>query len=264
MVNYHNHTTLCGHADGSMEEYVLAAIKSGVKEFGFSDHAPLPEHLREGISMLPEEAEVYIEDVLAVKDKFKDTIEVKLGFEVDFPRFETFKHTYLSDPRIDFIIGSVHYMGDWGFDNPDQRERYDERPIDDIYSDFYSLVESLVDSRFCDIIGHFDLIKKFGHRAVSDISPVIRRIAKKMSQYGIAAEVNTSGLYKPVKEIYPSAEIIKIFFEENVAVTLGSDSHSPDDVCRGYDAALSMLKNEGYRKVSGFTGRVRHEVDLPL
>lgn len=263
MVNYHNHTILCGHADGSMEEYILAAIKKGVREFGFSDHAPLPEHLREGISMLPEEAEHYITEVLTFKDKFAGSIDVKLGFEVDFPRFETFEHSYLSDPRIDFIIGSVHYMGDWGFDNPDQRNRYDERPIDDIYIDFYALIESLVDSRFCDIIGHFDLIKKFGHRCNGDMSHVIRRIAKKMSQYGIAAEVNTSGLYKPVKEIYPSDKIIKIFFEENVPVTLGSDSHSPDDVCRGYDAAISMLKNAGYRKVSGFTGRVRHEVALP-
>lgn len=263
MVNYHNHTTLCGHADGSMEEYVLAAIKNSVKEFGFSDHAPLPAHLRDGISMLPEEAEVYIRDVLAVKEKFRSTIDVKLGFEVDFPRFETFEHSYLSDPRIDFIIGSVHYMDDWGFDNPDQRNRYNERPIDDIYIDFYALVESLVDSRFCDIIGHFDLIKKFGHRGSGDMSPVIRRIAKKMSEYGIAAEINTSGLYKPVKEIYPSESIVSIFFQENVPVTLGSDSHSPDDVCRGYDAAVSMLKNAGYRIVSGFTGRIRHDVPLP-
>lgn len=262
MVNYHNHTSLCGHADGSVEEYVLAAIKNGVKEFGFSDHAPLPDHLREGISMLPEEAEEYVSEVLRVKEKFSGRIDVKLGFEVDFPIFDTFEPGYLKDPRIDFITGSVHYMGDWGFDHPDYVHRFNERPIDEIYADYYGLLEALVDARFCDLIGHFDLIKKFGHRAESDMSHVIRRIAKKMSKSGIAAEVNTSGLYKPVKEIYPSESIIKIFFEENVPVTLGSDSHSPDDVCRGYDIALSKLKSAGYRKVSGFTGRRRHELNL--
>ena len=112
-------------------------------------------------------------------------------------------------------------------------------------------------------MGHFDLIKKFGHRAESDMTPIIRRIAKKMSAHGIAVEINTSGLYKPVKEIYPSDEIIKILFEENVPVTLGSDSHSPDDVCRGYEPAISKIKNAGYRKISGFTGRVRHEISVP-
>lgn len=262
MVNYHNHTTLCGHAEGSMEEYVLAAIKNGVKEFGFSDHAPLPDHLREGISMLPDEAEHYIAEVLKVKEKYKSAIDVKVGFEADFPIFDTFEKGYLTDPRIDFITGSVHFIGDWGVDNPDQVERYNDRPIDDIYSDYYTLLEELAGHRFCDIIGHFDLIKKFGHRAEMDFSPVIRRIAKKLSASGIAVEINTSGLYKPVKEIYPSGDIIKILFEENVPVTLGSDSHSPGDVCRGYELAISMIKSAGYRKVSGFTGRVRHDVML--
>jgi histidinol phosphatase-like PHP family hydrolase len=64
-----------------MEEYVLAAVKKGVKEFGFSDHAPLPQHLREGISMLPEEAELYIKEVLAVKEKFSSSIDVNWGLK---------------------------------------------------------------------------------------------------------------------------------------------------------------------------------------
>ncbi len=262
MVNYHNHTSLCGHADGSVEEYVLAAIKNGVKEFGFSDHAPLPPDLREEISMNPDETELYIKEVLRVKELYRDRIEVKLGFEVDFPFFDTFESRYLTDSRFDFITGSVHYMGNWGFDHPDQTHRFSERQIDEIYTDYYDLIESMVDARFCDIIGHFDLIKKFGHRAEKDMSTVIRRIAGKMSKYGITAEINTAGFYKPVKEIYPSDDIIKIFFEENVPVTLGSDSHSPDDICRGYDIAISKLKSAGYKKLSGFTSRVRHEVML--
>ena len=85
MVNYHNHTALCGHARGNLNEYILAAIEKGVTEFGFSDHAPVPEHLREGISMAPYEAEIYIGEVLEKKSEFADRIDIKLGFEVDFP-----------------------------------------------------------------------------------------------------------------------------------------------------------------------------------
>jgi histidinol-phosphatase (PHP family) len=75
-------------------------------------------------------------------------------------------------------------------------------------------------------------------------------------------EINTSGLRKPVKEIYPSGDIVEIFFQENVPVTLGSDSHSPDDVCEGYPLAIEMLKKTGYRKISGFTKRKSHDIQL--
>ncbi len=242
MINYHNHTVFCGHASGSMDEYILRAIENGITDFGFSDHAPVPENIREGISMSPEDLETYLSLIGGLKERYKGRIAVKSGLEVDFPVFETFKTEYFTDPRIDYIIGSVHYMDGWGFDNPSEVSRYNERDIDDIYTDYYTLVESLVEARFCDFIGHFDLIKKFGHRASKDMADVIRRIAKKMCAYDIAVEINTSGLRKPVREIYPSDEIIKIFFEENVALTLGSDSHSPDDVCSGYREAIEKIK----------------------
>ena len=262
MVNYHNHTALCGHARGTLDEFILAAIDRGVTEFGFSDHAPMPEHLRDGISMAPDQTEEYISAVLAKKNEYAGRIDIKLGFEVDFPVFDTFEGRYLKDPRVDYIIGSVHYMGDWAFDHPDQKERFGERAIDSIYNDYYKLLEALAESGFCDIVGHFDLIKKFGHRAGRDMSPRIELIAKKLSLSGTVVEINTAGLLKPVAEIYPSDEIIDILFRENVAVTIGSDSHSPEDVCYGYPLAIEKLKRAGYRKVSGFTARKRHEVNL--
>jgi histidinol-phosphatase (PHP family) len=245
-----------------MDEYIAKAVEYGVTEFGFSDHAPVPDHIRDGISMSPEEVPGYINFILAKKEEYKNIIDIKLGFEMDFPFFESFERRYLAYPGIDYIIGSSHYMGDWGVDNPGEVSRYDERDIDDIYRDYYTLVEGLVDARFCDIVGHFDLIKKFGHRSKSDMTPAVRRIAKKMSAYGITAEINTSGLRKPVKEMYPSGDIIKIFFDENVPVTMGSDSHSPEDVCSGYPLAIETLKSAGYRKISGFTNRKRHEILL--
>lgn len=262
MVNYHNHTILCGHAVGEMDEYIEKAVKLGVKEFGFSDHAPVPLRIRKGISMGPEDVPAYIDSILSRKEKFKDSIDIKLGFEMDFPFFDSFDSKYLNYPGVDYIIGSAHYMGDWGVDNPEEVSRYNERDIDEIYHDYYKLVEGLVDAGFCDILGHFDLIKKFGHRAKSDMTPVIRRVVRKISACGMAVEINTSGLRKPVNEIYPSDEIIRILFEENVPVTMGSDSHSPEDVCSGYPHAMETIKKAGYRKISGFTGRKRHELPL--
>jgi histidinol-phosphatase (PHP family) len=262
MVNYHNHTALCGHARGTLDEYIQAAIEKGVTEFGFSDHAPVPEHLRAGISMAPYEAEIYIAEVLDKKSAYAGRIDVKLGFEVDFPMFDTFDRNYLRDKRIDFIIGSVHYLDGWGFDNPLYIDGYNERGIDSIYRDYYEILASLAASGMCDIIGHFDLVKKFGHRPESDMTGIIESIAQRLSGTQTAVEINTAGLQKPVAEMYPSDEIIEILFRNNVAVTIGSDSHTPEDVCYGYELAYEKLKKAGYRKVSGFTGRRRHELNL--
>ncbi|MCL2154415.1 MAG: histidinol-phosphatase HisJ family protein [Leptospirales bacterium] len=262
MVNYHNHTPFCGHATGELDEYIQKAIENHIIEFGFSDHAPISAHLRDGITMSPEQMPQYINSILSKKEEYKDRILIKLGLEIDFPIFDSFDKKYLTDNVIDYIIGSCHFIGEWGFDDPEEIYKFDEKVIDEVYLEYYSAVESVVDSGFCDIIGHFDLIKKFGHRPATSMNHVVRRIAKKMSKKNITAEVNTSGLKKPVKEIYPSDEILNIFFEENVPVTLGSDSHSPDDVCLGYSAAIEKLKKTGYKKVSGFTMRKRHDILL--
>jgi histidinol-phosphatase (PHP family) len=262
MVNYHNHTPLCGHATGELDEYIKKGIENRIIEFGFSDHAPISANLRDGITMPPEQMPQYIDSILSKKDQYKDIIEIKLGLEVDFPIFDSFDRRYLADPVIDYIIGSCHYIGEWGFDNPDEIHKFDEKVIDQVYLEYYSTVESVVDSGFCDIIGHFDLIKKFGHRPTANMDNVVRRIAKKMAKKNMTAEVNTSGLKKPVNEIYPSDEILKIFFEETAPVTLGSDSHSPDDVCAGYPLAIDKLKKIGYKKISGFTMRKKHDVLL--
>lgn len=260
MVNYHNHTILCGHASGGLDEYITKAIENGIKEFGFSDHAPVPLHIRDGISMSPEDVPGYISSILQKKKEYSNKIDIKLGFEIDYPFFSTYDEKYVTNPDVDYIIGSVHYLGDWGVDNPDEVHRFKDRNIDDIYREYYSLLDRLVDSGFCNIVGHFDLVKKFGHRPVSDMTPLVRKIARKIASRGIAVEINTSGLRKPVNEIYPSDEIINILFQENVPVTLGSDSHSPDDVCSGYPLAIGKLKSAGYGKISGFTRRKRHEL----
>jgi len=260
MVNYHNHTPFCGHATGELDEYIQKAIENHIIEFGFSDHAPISAHIRDGITMSPEQMPEYIKSILSKKEEYKDRIEIKLGLEIDYPIFDSFDKKYLIDPVIDYIIGSCHYIEGWGFDNPAEMHKFVELNIDEVYLAYYNALESIVDSGFCDIIGHFDLIKKFGHRPAANMNDVVRRIAKKMAKKNITAEVNTSGLKKPVNEIYPSDEILNIFFEENVPVTLGSDSHSPDDVCSGYSVAIDKLKRTGYRKVSGFTMRKRHDI----
>ena len=262
LVNLHNHTSLCGHASGTLREYVEMALAQNISVMGFSDHAPLPASLRPGITMAPEETETYIADVLALAKDFGSAPKILLGFEVDFPLHDSFDRGYFSDPRIDYLIGSCHFIDDWAFDHEDFIDEFSRRDIDEVYGHYFSIIDDLVSSGLFNIVGHFDLVKKFGHRATRDFPLEVSTIAKKMAAGNIAAELNTSGLIKPVGEIYPSKQIVEIFFENNVPVTLGSDSHSPEHVGYGFGQAVALLKEVGYRKICYFEKGIRHDVSL--
>lgn len=262
LVNLHNHTARCGHATGTMDQYIEAALEKGISIFGFSDHAPLPPPLCEGITMAPGETEEYLTDIFNARQKWKNRCRILAGFEVDFPLFETFDRAYLTDPRIDYLIGSCHFLGDWPFDHDDYIDEFSKRDINEIYRQYLAILEDLADARLFNIMGHFDLIKKFGHRATSDMSNEIRSVARKAAAAGMAVEINTSGLIKPVKEIYPSENIVRILFEENVPVTLGSDSHAPEHVGQAFDEAAALLNKCGYDSICYFEKRRRRNVKL--
>ncbi len=262
LINYHTHTPLCSHATGTTEEYVKSAIEKNLSELGFSDHAPLPEEMRKGITMAPEELEQYMACILEYREKYHDRISIKLGFEVDYPLQHTFDMKYYNDPRIDYLMGSCHFIESWPFDQDPYRDEYRNRDIDAAYAAYYTIVESMAKTGLFDIIGHFDLIKKFGFRPVKNFSGQVEIIAGILSVKGTAVEINTSGLLKPVGEMYPSDEIIKILFEKNVPVTTGSDCHSPDLIDYMLREAVVKLKKAGYRKISGFEKRKRYDIDI--
>ncbi len=260
--DYHIHTFLCGHASGIPEEYVKFAINANLKEIGFSDHAPLPEHLSPGITMSPDMTDYYIDMIEELRALHWGVISIKIGFEVDFPFHDSFDKTYLYDQRIDYLIGSCHFLDDWAFDNPRYMDKYDKIDINEVYERYYEILNYLAASKSFNIIGHFDLVKKFGHRPTKDLSKIVEETAKLISRYNIAVEINTAGLRKPVSEIYPSSDIVDILFSNNVPITLGSDSHAPEEVGYCFDKAIALIKKAGYRKIAGFEKRKMFDIVL--
>ncbi len=262
LVDYHTHTPLCGHAEGSPDDFIRAAVRAGLSEIGFSDHAPLPTGLREGITMLPEQVEEYLALVGSARERHTGSIVVKTAMEVDFPFHDSFDRRYLADDRIDYLIGSCHFIDGWGFDNPDHLDEFDHRNIDTVYADYFAIVSGLIAAGVFNIIGHFDLVKKFGHRSRADQSGMVRRLAGECAARGIAVEINTSGLRKPAGEMYPSASILSILFDEGVPLTLGSDAHNPDEVAYEFALAAEAAKKAGYRSISGFSKKKRYDIPL--
>ncbi len=254
--DYHMHTPLCGHAIGQPKEYAETAIKLGLEEIGFSDHAPLVSHEDPRITMSMKQLPTYYKMIEEVREKYKKQLRIKVAIEADFiPGLEAKTKKILDDYPYDYVIGSVHFIKNWGFDDPDTRETWDEIDINRVYHDYYDLLRQSAQSKLFNIMGHVDLVKKFGHRATEDMTTEITKTAKVFKDSGMAVEINTSGLRKPIKEMYPALSNLKIYCKTGVPLTFGSDAHDPNDVGRDYKAAVELAKQAGYKEYVMFKQR---------
>lgn len=262
LVDYHMHTPLCKHAVGEPEEYVRRALERGINEIGFSDHSPMPPGYDPNFRMTVEQYPEYIEKVMRARRAFPD-FPIKLGLEADFhPGTEDFVYNVTNEFDFDYIIGSVHYIGDWGFDNPENIHRYKNDRMYETYEEYFDLVTRAAQSGLFDILGHIDVIKKFGHRPERSVDGLLRRALEAVKGAGMSVEVNTSGLRVPAKEIYPSRRLLEIARELGVPVTLGSDAHRPNHVGEDFDGAVALLRSVGYTHVNRYAGRKAEAVPL--
>lgn len=260
-VDYHMHTPLCGHAVGQPEEYVQQAIKMGLGEIGFSDHAPLVSHEDARYTMNMSQLPLYHEMVQKVQKKYS-SFTIKLGLEADYiPGFEDKTKKILDAYPYDFVIGSIHFIDQWAFDDPDEKIKWKDKNVDRVYRDYYKLLRQSAASGLFDIMGHVDLVKKFGYRATEDLTSEIEETAKVFKKSGVTIEINTSGLRKPAQEIYPSLSVLKIYNQFNVPITFSSDAHDPQDVGRDYDKAKDLALAAGYREYHVFKKRKIERVE---
>ena len=254
--DYHMHTPLCGHASGQPEEYANHALKMGLKEIGFSDHAPFVVKPLPGITMKMEELPLYHKMIEDARAGFKGRLEIRVGIEADFiPGYEKKTKTILDAYPYDYVIGSVHFIKDWGFDNPEEREKWSEHDVNAVYRDYFELLRASAESKLYDIIAHPDLVKKFGNRATADMTVEIEETARVFKKAGVAVEINTSGRRKTVGEMYPALRDLAIYCKAGVPLTFGSDAHKPEEVGCDFDKAVDLAKKAGYKEYVMFKNR---------
>lgn len=254
--DYHIHTPLCGHASGQLSDYVKTALSLGLGEIGFSDHAPLLSHRDPEISMDRDDLPLYHRLIEGIQRQFQNQLIIKIGIEADFfAPYAGELETLLRNYPYDYVIGSVHFIEGWGFDDPSQEAGWKNADIDRVYDQYYECLKNSARSRLFDIMAHVDLVKKFGHRASQDMTGQIRSTAQTFKECGVTIEINTSGLRKPVGEIYPHLEALKIYCQCGVPMTFGSDAHEPGDVGRDFDLAVRLAKEAGYKQYAIFKQR---------
>lgn len=235
------------HTEENIMKYIEYARRNNVKEIGFADHC---RYLYEKLDLNLYEK---------VQEKVQD-IRIKVGLEIDYypdQINEIEKKVKYFD--YDYIIGSVHYIGKWMFDSDKEKKEYENWDHDKLYERYISLVTNSARKDFYDILGHIDLIKIFGIKPVKSkpeniFAPYLKEIAKT----GLVVEINTNGLNKPAKEIYPSFPIVQLLFDNNIPITLSSDAHHPEEVGRDLDKARDLAVRAGYKKIPVFTKRRIH------
>ncbi len=252
-VDLHNHTPLCNHATGTPREYILKAIKEGIDIYGFSDHAPM--NFDQKYRMSFEQMPLYEKEILDLKDEFKDKIDIRLAYEVDF--LPGYMDKRVLNAKVDYLIGSVHFLDKWGFDNPEYIGKYKNKDIDKIYQDYFDAIEAMANSGYFNIVGHLDLIKVFNFKPKKDIRLIAKDAIKAIKKANMAIELNLAGLRKPVKEIYPSKELLQMCYENAINITFSSDAHKVEDISYAYDQAISLAKEVGYTQCVSFISKDR-------
>lgn len=246
-----------------MEEYVFAARKLGLPEMGFADHLPLFHLDDPTLAMSHADLPLYIEQVQELQ-RANPEFPVRLGIEADYISTHADELAeVLSRYDFDYVYGSVHFIGGWGIDQSRFKFEFERRDINDVYEMYFGLVMDAARTGLFDVMTHLDVVKKYGHRPTSDLKPLFSRVAETLSKSGVAIELNSSGLHKPVEEIYPGMEILEIMHEHGVPITFGSDSHKPSHVARDFDRLLSHAKAAGYTDYVGFTSRQMIPRPLP-
>jgi len=250
-IDIHNHTTRCNHAEGTVDEYIQKAIELGINIYGFSEHAPMDFDEKYRLPFCDMDA--YVNDILTAKERYKEDINILLGYEVDY--LPGYMDDRVLNAKVDYLIGSVHFIDKWSFDNPEFIAGYKNRDIDEIWQAYFEATEAMAKSGKFDIVGHLDLIKVFKFMPKQDTRILAKNALQAIKRSNMVLEVNTAGLRKPVSELYPSRALLEEAYALDIPITFSSDAHAVDQIGLGYDLATTLAKDIGYTKAVTFQGR---------
>ena len=268
--------------------YLIEAKRKDLSEVGIVDHlyrfkearAYFEKNLDLSDSEIGKKQRVWLNQVMTesmgdfvramteAKKRWADEgVTLRLGIEADyFPRSEEVLIDLLGNYEWDYIIGSVHYIYGWGFDNPDTQEEYNKYPLINLYEDFFSVVERAIRSRIFQFVAHLDNLKVFNYRPDEVLLlPHYERIAKALIETDTATEINAGLYYRyPVKEMCPSPAFLTVLVNAGVSFTTSSDSHFPDDIGSFIDQNTQTLLEKGIKEIATFQERRREMKEIGL
>lgn len=267
----------CPYTVERIEEYIRAADARGIDEIGITDHchrftefAPLFRSIYEGPRGGDEAVSWLRDNLYEPLDRYVEALvlaqqrgwPVKIGLEVDwFPGAEATIRSILEPYPWDYVLGSVHFLGDWPID-VSADYGWPDKNVDDVYADYFAALQAAARSGLYDVLAHPDLVKKFGHRP-KDAAKHYETTVDVVAHADVALEISTAGLRYPVGELYPAQPLLELAAARGVPITFGSDAHDPDVVGQDMTQAVSAAEEAGFTHLATYTKRQRNAVPLP-
>lgn len=242
------------------EKFYQKEIENGIEECGISEHAHRFKEARSIYNHLPyteKWCDATLEDYVSFVVSLKEKYPVKIGLEMDYlPEKEKEIREFLEYYNVfDYVLGSVHWLqSGFGFDIDPNDPRW-SNDLEEIFLDYFDRVKMAIKSGLFDIIAHLDLIKLWGVPLPDNIEEIYIDVSRVISSSNIALEINTSGLRRPVKEIYPSPRFLKVLSQFDIPITFGSDAHLPEDAGRSIRDAYNLAKALGFKTMFIFSKR---------
>jgi histidinol-phosphatase (PHP family) len=242
------------------ERYRVAAAEQGIEELGVSEHIyrftaalDLWQH--------PFWRPWAVDDLDAYCDFVREETDLKLGIEIDFiPGREDRIANLIQSREWDYVVGSIHFLREFSLDTEEYSVWESGESAERVWRRYFETLAESARSGLYDIIGHPDLVKVWGDdapRPSGDLRFFYEPAVEAFAEAGVAVEVSTAGLRKPVGEIYPSRPYLEMLVDAGCPIALSSDAHTPAQLGFRYEQALELLDSVGVREIAVFSGRER-------
>ena len=188
--------------------------------------------------------------------EFVPRTDLRLGIEADYIRGAEDKMANLLERHEwDYVIGSVHFLGEHAVDLDDATDVWrHESSAERVWQRYFEAITPVGPTGMYDILAHPDLVKIWGSArpAPSEGNPQFyyEPAIEAMLEGDVAMEVSTAGLRKPVGEIYPARAMLEMAVDAGVPIALSSDAHTPEHLAFGYEQALKLLGDCGVREIA--------------
>ncbi|HSK49982.1 MAG TPA: histidinol-phosphatase HisJ family protein [Solirubrobacterales bacterium] len=243
----------------NVDRYLEAATTAGIEELGVSEH----------VYRFAQALDVWTHplwtenarDDLDAYCEFVRSTPLRLGIECDFvPGAEDRTATLLEARDFDYVVGSVHFIGEEAVDHPGWDVWEGSGDPDEVWRRYFEALAECARTGLFDILAHPDLVKVWGgSRPLPERDPrfFYEPAVEAIAESGIAVEVSTAGLRKPVGELYPAVAFAEMCVEAGASFALSSDAHLPDQVGYDYDRAVEFLDGLGVGEICVFEQRRR-------
>jgi histidinol-phosphatase (PHP family) len=242
------------------ERYRTVASERGIAELGVAEHV-YRFHAALDVWEHPFWRRYAVDDLDAYCAFVRDDTDLRLGIEADYvPGREDRMATLLEGRGWDFVVGSVHFVGDLSLDTEDFSVWASGASAERVWRRYFETLAEAARSGLYDIIAHPDLVKVWGRsapRPEGDLRFFYEPAVEAFAEAGVAVEVSTAGLRKPVGELYPARPYLEMIVEAGCPIALSSDAHVPDQLGFAYERAAEVLDAAGVREIAVFEGRTR-------